>query len=138
MASFPRLKQWIRHHTSSVITTGVDFVTMIGAVEVLGLSAVRATAMAAAIGAVTNFLLLRYWAYRRSDAAAQPQILRYALVAAASLALNTAGEHLFVEIMRFEYILARGIVAVIVSNAWNYPMQRFFVFGDRKAPVATP
>ena len=133
--SFPRLKQWLRHHTASVITTGVDFIAMIGAVELLGLSAVRATAVAATIGAATNFVLLRSWAYRRADTAAKPQMLRYALVSVASLALNTGGEHLFVDILHLQYILARGIVAVVVSNAWNYPMQRFFVFGDKKVPA---
>ena len=108
---------------------------MIAAVEWAGLSPVHATALGAAVGAGTNFLLLRYWAYRRADAAASPQFLRYAVVAVASMALNTGGEHLLVDIVKVQYILARGIVAVVVSNAWNYPMQRFFVFGDRKVPA---
>ena len=133
--SFPRLKQWIRHHTSAVFTTVVDFLAMISAVEVLGLSPVPATALGAGVGAVTNFLLLRYWTYQRSETAAKPQMFRYFMVASVSLALNTGGEHLLFAILNVQYILARVVTAVIVSNAWNYPMQRFVVFADRKVPA---
>ena len=42
--------------------------------------------------------------------------------------MNTAGEYLFHHVSDIEYLLARVITSVIVSNAWNYPMQRYFVF----------
>jgi putative flippase GtrA len=113
----------------------VDFLFMIGCVELIGLSPVRATAISAAIGGVTNFVLLRSWAYRRGADAVKPQFLRYLLVASTSLGLNTGGEHLLVDIVKLQYILARIITAIIVSNAWNYPMDRFFVFAHRKAPT---
>ena len=54
-------------------------------------------------------------------------------VSLASLGLNTAGEYFFHVILRIEYFLARVITSVIVSNAWNYPMQRYFVFSTLTA-----
>jgi putative flippase GtrA len=139
LASFPRLKQWLAHHTSSFISAIVDFGTMVIAVEVGKASPVVGTVIGAALGATTNFLLGRNWTYRRTQRAGAKaipmQMVRYLLVALASLGLNASGEHLFANVLHVQYVLARVITAVIVSNAWNYPMQRFFVFGDKK--VAT-
>ena len=105
---------------------------MVGCVEVMHTRPVPATVAGAACGAVTNFLLGRYWTYRRRDIAAPGQALRYAMVSAASLGWNGAGEHLFADVLHVQYVLSRVITALIVSNAWNYPLQRFFVFGERR------
>jgi putative flippase GtrA len=61
---------------------------------------------------------------------------RYAIVSAASLALNAAGEYLFTKVVGLQYLLARLITSIIVSNGWNYPLQRFFVFSPRTASRA--
>jgi putative flippase GtrA len=106
---------------------------MVVAVEVMGLSPVWASVVGAAVGAVTNFFLARVWTYYRPDGEpVRVQLVRYLLVSSVSLGLNTAGEHLFANVLHIQYVLGRVITAVIVSNAWNYPMQRFFVFGDGK------
>jgi putative flippase GtrA len=130
----PRLRQWIRHHAAAAVAAIIDFGVMVGCVEGLHVRPVPATIAGAACGAVANFLIGRYWTYGRSDIAAQRQFLRYALVSGASLGLNAVGEHLFVNVLGVQYVVSRVITALIVSNAWNYPMQRFFVFGERRAP----
>jgi len=106
---------------------------MVACVEGLGARPVPATVAGAACGAVTNFLLGRYWIYRRGEDAARGQAMRYALVSAASLAWNAAGEHLLADVLHVQYVLSRVITALVVSNAWNYPLQRFFVFGERRS-----
>jgi putative flippase GtrA len=120
--------QWMRHHAASIIGTGADYLVMISCVELLGLSPVAATPLGALSGAVTNFTLGRRFTYKTTDVPAPSQAWRYALVSAASLGLNTAGEYLFQHVLHIEYLLARVMSSVIVSNAWNYPMQRYFVF----------
>jgi len=125
--------EFIRHHAASVGTTAVDFLVMIGAVEGFGVGAVAGTAMGAAVGAVTNFLLGRYWTYRARRSPVGSQVIRYALVSAGSLGLNAFGEYVFVTRLGVQYVFGRVITAIIVSNLWNYPMQRFFVFGAEHA-----
>ena len=120
--------QWMRHHAASLIATAVDYLVMISFVEVLRVSPVAATAVGALCGAVTNFTLGRRFTYKKTDVPVEGQAWRYALVSGASLGLNTAGEYLFHHVFAIEYLLARVITSVIVSNAWNYPMQRYFVF----------
>ena len=135
--SFPRLKQWLRHHAASIAATIVDFGTMIALVQAFDLRPVTATMAGAVAGGVTNFALGRVWAYAAEggrEGALPGQALRYGLVTVASLLLNAGGEHLLVNGLGVQYVLARVGIATVVSNAWNYPMQRFFVFGrHRKA-----
>ena len=118
----------MRHHAASVAATVVDYLVMVLGVEVLHLRPVAATPIGAFCGAVTNFTLGRRFTYQRTDVPAAGQAWRYAIVSGASLGLNTAGMYLFHDVVHIEYLLARVITSVIVSNAWNYPMQRFFVF----------
>jgi putative flippase GtrA len=118
----------MRHHAASIIATGADYLVMILGVEVLHVSPVAATPMGAFSGAITNFTLGRRFTYQATHVPAGKQAWRYAVVSAASLGLNTAGEYLFHDVVRLEYLLARVITSVIVSNVWNYPMQRYFVF----------
>jgi putative flippase GtrA len=127
--------EWVRHHVSAVASTGVDFGTMIAVVELGRMEPVPATAVGALAGAITNFVINRHFTYRAVGVAIRRQLWKYVLVAATSLVWNTAGEYLFHEVLDLQYMAARVITAAIVSNAWNYPLSRFFVFRE-KAPRA--
>jgi putative flippase GtrA len=129
----------VRHHLTSVAATVVDYGLMVACVELLHLRPVPATAIGALAGAVTSFTLARVFTYRVNDSPVAGQTWRYALVSAASLSLNAAGEYLFNGVLGLQYLLARLITSIIVSNFWNYPLQRFFVFSRRReSPVAPP
>ena len=132
-----RFWEWIRHHTTAVIATGVDYSVMVGAVELFHIGPVTATAIGASAGAITSFTLNRYFTYIRATASpVRGQIWRYALVSACSLALNTLGEYLFLRLTHLHYFLARVLTSTIVSNVWNYPLMRFFVFSERPSSRA--
>lgn len=118
----------MRHNWASIIAAGVDYLVMICCVELLGVGPVTATPFGAVSGAVTNFMLGRRFTYKRTNVPVPGQAWRYALISGASLGLNTSGEYLFNHVLSIQYLLARLISSVIVSNAWNYPMQRYFVF----------
>lgn len=123
-----------RHQAGALVTTAVDFGVMIATVQLLHARPVVATVVGAAVGAITNFTLGRYWIFDRADtlaARATPQALRYALVSASSLVWNALGVWLLAELAGVQYILARTLVAALVSLAWNFPMHRRFVFQSR-------
>lgn len=126
-----RFWEWIRHHFAAIIATIVDYSTMLGTVELAHFRPVAAVPIAAAAGAVTSFTLNRYFTYRTATRSpVRSQLWRYALVSGCSLGLNTLGEFLFLK-LHLHYFLARVITSTIVSNVWNYPLMRFFVFSER-------
>jgi putative flippase GtrA len=127
------LGQWVRHHVSALAATGVDYGVMIGGVELAGVRPVPATALGAFVGAVTNFALGRWFTYRAGDAPVAGQAWRYGVVSATSLAWNASGEALLHDVLGLQYVLARVITSIVVGNAWNYPLQRRFVFKRREA-----
>jgi putative flippase GtrA len=110
-----------------VVATAVDFGVMIACVELGGLAPVSATVVSALVGMLTSFTLSRVFTFGVGRVVAA-DAGRYVLVAGASLALNAGGEHLLHDDLGLQYVAARTIVAVLVNNLWNYPMQRFFVF----------
>ena len=109
---------------------------MVGVVELTKLGPVAATPIAAFCGAVTNFTINRSFTYRATRNPVRSQLWRFALVSACSLGLNTVGEFLFLKIPHLHYVLARVITSTIVSNVWNYPLLRFFVFSERRSQRA--
>ena len=129
-----RICEWIRHHISSIIATGVDFGAMIASVDLLRSSPVTGTVIGAAVGGATNFVLGRRFTFRSRSKAVSGQAMRYVVVSAASLGLNALGEYLFVTFILSRYVLGRALVAATVNNLWNYPMQRCFGFAER-SPV---
>lgn len=125
-----RFWQWVRHHAAAVVATTADYSVMVAAVELLRIGPVPATAIGALAGGITSFSMNRRFTYGSAGVTVGSQAWRYALVSAASLGLNTAGEYLFHAVLGIQYLAARVITSVIVSNAWNYPLQRYFVFSN--------
>ena len=119
-----------------MISTIVDYSVLVGTVELAHLGPVAATPIAAFAGAVTNFTLNRRFTYHAADSPMRRQLLRFVLVSGCSLGLNTLGEFLFLKVPHLHYLVARVISSIIVSNVWNYPMLRFFVFSERRSSRA--
>jgi putative flippase GtrA len=123
-------KKLARHQIGATMSTAVDFSLMVFCVERLGLSPVTATAIGASMGAATNFFLGRTWVFPRRTGKIHGQAIRYALISLTSAALNTLGEHLASDLAHLQYVFARVLVSIAVSIAWNFPMQRHFVFRE--------
>jgi len=118
--------------------TVVDFACTIFFTEVMHIWYVASTALGSLAGAITNFLMGRYWVFKSTERKIQQQAFRYALVAAGSLILNTAGVYLLTEFIHKylrgdaphdqDYIIAKVIVAVVVAFSYNFILQKNFVF----------
>jgi putative flippase GtrA len=134
----PSLAQWLRHHVASIVATAVDYGVMVSCVELLRLSPVAGTALGATAGALTNFTLGRLYTYGVGSGPVAGYAWRYAIVSGASLAWNAGGEALFHDVLGMQYLLARVLTSIVVSNAWNYPLQRYFVFSRRSASAGAP
>ena len=122
------LVSFSRSQISAFIATIVDVSTLLVCVEVLRFWYVPSTAMGAALGAVTNFALNRYWSFEAADGRWETQAWKYALVSTGSLLLNTAGVYAVTEGFHFDYRVSKIIVALAVGFFYNFPLHRNIVF----------
>lgn len=122
-----------RHQVGSVVATAIDFGTMAALVSGFGMGAAPATAIGAALGGLSNFLLGRHWIFSAQHDEAIAQASRYAFVSGASLAWNAGGEYVLHDMLGLHYLLARVIIAFAVSVLWNFPVQRAFVYRQTAA-----
>ncbi len=122
------LRAFSRSQLASAVATGVDFGLLFALTELLGVWYVVSVAAGAFAGAVTNFLLNRYWSFEATGTAWHGQAVRYFLVSGGSLALNTAGTWAVTEHAHVKYGFSVVAVSIAVGWLYNYPMQRYFVF----------
>ncbi len=137
MISFRSLGLLAKHQAGAAFATLLDFGIMIGTVEIDLLRPVPATAVGAAVGGLTNFVLGRRWIFHAATGGLAPQALRYAIVSVGSLVLNSVGVHVAIGPLGLRYVLARCIVAVLVGVGWNFPLHRYFVFGRSARGAST-
>lgn len=120
----------------------VDFVVTVLLSSVFGVYYVAATALGAIAGGVSNCIFNYRWVFPASGSPKRNIALKYFLVWAISILLNTYGTYLLTEALRGRtwvvavlgthsdqvYIASKLIVAVLVAVCWNYQMQRLFVY----------
>jgi putative flippase GtrA len=117
-----------RAQVASFAATIVDFGSLVFLVEVAHVWYVAATAIGAALGAVTNFVINRHWSFEAADRGVHGQAFRYALVSTGSLLLNSGGVYLLTDFGHLPYPVSKAIIAFIVGIAYNFPMHRGYVF----------
>jgi putative flippase GtrA len=118
---------FLKANFSALAATAVDYGSLLLSVEVLHIHYSIGVALGAFLGAITNFSLNRKWTFKSSERINQ-QILKYALVSAGSLILNTGLVVLTTESLHLQYFLSKIIVSLVVAWGWNYPLQKNFVF----------
>ncbi len=113
---------------AALIGTIVDFLMTIFFTEFFGILYWVSNAIGAAMGAITNFLLGRYWVFEAAHQKIGSQAIRYALVSTGSLILNTSGVYLVTEYFNLHYVASKVIIAVLVAISFNFILQKNFVY----------
>ncbi|MEQ9423703.1 MAG: GtrA family protein [Cyclobacteriaceae bacterium] len=119
---------FFRYNLVAILATGIDFIVLIVLTEIAGLWYLASTVLAAIAGAITAFVLGRYWVFVSTESKYYHQAFRYFLVASGSVVLNSLGVYFFTDIVEFQYIISKTISAILVGVGYNYTLSRFFVF----------
>ena len=122
------LASFSRSQVASLIASLVDYGFLFLGTELLHIWYVISVAVGAFLGAVTNFLINRYWTFNAGHVGMGPQALRYFAVSAISLVLNTAGVYLMTEYTHFHYAISVAVISLGVGFIFNYPMHRHYVY----------
>jgi putative flippase GtrA len=113
---------------TSLLTTALDFGTLVGLTELAGVNYVLATWIGTVVGSLSNFAINKVWAFSAGDLPAIPAVARFAVVQVGASALHTGGVWLLTRFARLPYPVSKLIVAAAVYLAWNFPLNRHFVF----------
>lgn len=122
------LVSFSRSQIASIAATIIDFGGLIFFTEIVGIWYVASTALGAALGATTHFLLGRYWCFEATHDRVHGQAGRYAVVSTLSLLLNSAGVYALTEFGHFKYPVSKAIISFLVGIFFNFPLHRRYVF----------
>jgi putative flippase GtrA len=130
-------KTFSRAQVASLAATVIDFGALTLWVEVFHQFYAYGVAIGALMGAVTNFLINRYWSFEAGASPIVRQAGRYAMVSAGSLILNTVGVYLITERFGVYYMSSKLAIAFAIGIFYNYPLHRYFVY-HRDLPERVP
>ena len=122
------MKSFTRNSITSIFTTALDFGVLTGLVEIVHVHYVIAVFLGTVAGALSNFLINRYWSFEAADRGAHWQLVRFLPVQAGSSGLQTVGVWLVTSHWHLAYYWSKVVVSIGVYLCWNYPMNRWFVF----------
>ena len=124
---------------SAMIGGVVDYLLMIFFTEVFGMHYTISIAIGGVVGAVVNFTLNRTWSFRSKDlkykSSTRVQLVKFILVVLNSILMKSLGTYLITSFLKVDYKISRIMVDLFVSLAFNYTLQRFWVF--KKKPIET-
>jgi phosphatidylglycerophosphate synthase/putative flippase GtrA len=121
---------FLRNTASAAGATALDFLLVLAIVTYADATAPLATAIGCVAGGLANYGLNRWWTFG-STAAKLPEMWRYTFVSASSAALNSGGVAVLLLVPALDYRVAWILVRVAVYVAWNFPLQRSYVFGPQ-------
>jgi putative flippase GtrA len=114
------------------IATLIQYVALIWTVERWHWNSVLASSLGYLLSAIANYVLNYYYTFR-SDNHHGIAATRFAMVAAAGLALNALLMQLLAIKLHLPYILAQ-ILATVCTLLWNYWANSRWSFGRRSVP----
>ena len=121
-------KKFMRFQLTAVMATTIDFLVTILLKEKFGIYYSAAVAFGASAGAITAFSINRYWVFRSLELHPIVQGLRYLLVAAGSIFLNTIGTYLLTEYFHIPYLISKATIALILGFTYSFYFSKRFVF----------
>ena len=122
---------WIfcKAQCSAQLATLADFCLSWLLADVLGLWYLLASFMGALTGGVLNGVFNYRWVFDGTGELNKRSVaVKYLMVWAGSILLNTLGTYGLTEWSGRHFMIAKAAVAVCVAVLWNYQMQRLYVY----------
>ena len=124
----PFFQSFIKSQLGSSLATLFDFSSLYILTEWAGIYYVISAAIASSIGAVVGFLVLRHWAFRRTDKTWFYQAIKYGIASLLILLLNVVGIYCITEFLSFQYMVSKLFIAFIIGIFVSFPLFRYYVY----------
>lgn len=118
---------FLRANIASLLASGFDYLVTIIAVEFFSLNVVVAGVLGTICGGVIHFIMGKHWVFRAGKVKVTMQAKKYLLIWVGNLLLNGTGMYVFTK-LGVNYIVTKVATSILVGWAYNYPLQRWYVF----------
>ena len=122
------MKTFFKANIASLTASFCDYLITIIFKEFLLAEAVRASIAGTIFGGVVNFLTGRHYVFRSFNASSFFRARRYFFTWIGNLILNALGVYLLTDLGGVHYIIAKLSTSLTVAVAYNYPIQKKYVF----------
>lgn len=126
------MKTFIKANAASVIASFCDYLFTIILKELLNADTVVASICGTTAGGIINFFICRHWVFNAHNSSIHFQGKRYLAAWAGNLLLNSLGVYVLIKYAGLNYIIAKVITSVTVAVAYNYPLQKKYVFKNNQ------
>jgi len=122
------MKTFLKANIASLTASFCDYAITVIFKQFLQIDAVLASISGTIFGGIINFFICRHWVFDSKEISIHFQTKRYLLVWIGNLLLNSLGVYLLIKVIGIQYIIAKITCSVIVAVAYNYPLQKGYVF----------
>lgn len=123
----PLLVKFIKFCVVGTFVTGLDFGMTFTYKEKLKLNPYLANALSFIVAVSLSFYLNRIWTFHNNAIDVYAQLMRFTVVAAAGLGINTLSTWFFTEKRKYNFYFSKALATGIVIF-WNFLMNMLFTF----------
>lgn len=122
------MKTFIKANVASLVASFCDYLVTILLVQLFFTDKLLAGIAGTVVGGIINFLINRHWVFKTKHSSLNEQGKRYLLTWIGNLALNSFGLYILIKLFKVQYIIAKVATSLLVAVAYNYPIQKRYVF----------
>jgi putative flippase GtrA len=122
------MKPFFKANIASLTASFCDYLVTIIFKEFFLVDAVQASILGMIFGGFVNFLIGRNWVFESTNSPSSQQAKRYFIAWFGNLILNATGVYILTRPAGIHYIAAKIITSITIAVAYNYPIQKNYVF----------
>jgi putative flippase GtrA len=122
------MKTFLRANIASLTASICDYAATFIFKQFLLFDAVSASIMGTVTGGIINFMMSRRWVFNAIDSPVFHQGKKYLVTWTGNMLLNAMGVYLLVRFAGLYYMIAKVATSLTVAIAYNYPIQKKYVF----------
>lgn len=122
------MNTFFKSNTASLVASLCDYGFTVILKEFVKVEKYYAGVSGTVMGGVINFFVCRYWVFRSGETGFYIQGRRYFITWLGNLVLNALGYYVLVHFTSLHYVAAKLIASLTVAFAYNYPLQKNYVF----------
>jgi dolichol-phosphate mannosyltransferase len=131
---YPALKQFTKFCLVGFFNTAIDFLVYLFLTRLFIIYFVLANACSFLVAVTWSFIFNKYWTFRNGEKKIKKQYLQFLFINVIGLILNTLILYTFVTYFNLYDLLAKALAIVIVLF-WNFGMNRYWTFGEKKCII---